>query len=128
MAQEPRKKDQPDRLSKLQSEVGVLSHQVRRMELSGGHVDSKTLSKRCMRIEKRLEKLELAIERAEIKLMATFNSMALICASITDHLVDRHQVNVVSDLAGDIHSVRQIRRLMGVAADQLAALEKRTAP
>jgi hypothetical protein len=114
-----------ERLAALESECGRLRIDIRHMQQAGGHVDTRTLSKRCTRIEQRLEKVERPLEKIEAKASAAFASIALLCSAIADHLRDRHGANLVTDQALDFHSVRQARQIMRAAGEGLAQLEKR---
>jgi hypothetical protein len=128
MPQEPRKNQQPDRLAKLQSEIGMLQHQVKRLELAGGFADSKTLSKRCLRIEQRLEKLERLAERQTIQVEGWMRAAKCLVSALSDHLKDRHGADLVLGTELDVMSTRNAARQMFEASTSLDALARRSAP
>lgn len=112
------------RLENAERHLAVAVRRLDRMEASGGFADTKTLSKRCMRIEQRLEKLERSAAPHGILIEALHSVVRSIVSGLVDHLYTRHQEALVTGKGIDVDAVRMARRRLDTMGQELAALQK----
>lgn len=124
MADKPDRRSLDEEVNRLRSELALAWKQIHLMQQRGGFADAKTLSKRCGRIEERLDKLERAADRAVLAIDALLASAHLMSSSLADHLAERHQVNILASAELDVHSMRQARAKLRTYASQIAELDR----